>query len=87
MQEFVEMAQDSTGAQLRMSSRVMRRIASVPGTTFRLVCVTNQFFNDNTRQMAELNDVELIDQHGLSTLLTQHRVLMSELERLLSNRT
>lgn len=58
-----------------------------PGTQFKLLCITNQFFNDNTRRMADLNDVKLIDQYGLKTLLAEHRVVMRDLEQFLTTRT
>jgi Holliday junction resolvase len=57
-----------------------------PGTNFRLLCVTNQFFNEKTRRMAGINNVELIDQHSLKALLGEHRVVMQDLERFLSAR-
>ena len=50
---------------------------------FTKVSLTNQFFNDQAHEQAELNGVELIDQHGLAELLKQHPVTMMDLERLL----
>lgn len=57
-----------------------------PGTQFKLVCVTNQYFNDNTQRMAKLNNVELIDQSGLQALLDEHRVTFSEIEMQIADR-
>jgi len=57
-----------------------------PSTEFKLVCITNQFFNTKARHMADLNGVELIDQAGLKGLLEQHKVVMSDLEKLLATR-
>jgi Holliday junction resolvase len=57
-----------------------------PGTNFRLLCVTNQFFNEKARRMAELNDVGLIDQKGLKALLEEYRIVMQDLEKFLFGR-
>lgn len=52
-----------------------------PGTQFKLVCITNQFFNDNAQRMASLNGVTLVEQSGLKQLLEQYKVTMSDLDR------
>ena len=57
-----------------------------PGTDFKLVCITNQFFNAKARHMAGLNKVVLVDQAGLKALLEEHKVVMTDLERLLGSR-
>jgi Holliday junction resolvase len=43
-----------------------------PNVEFKKVGVTNQFFNAQAHEQAELNGVELIDQHGLGQLLDRH---------------
>lgn len=58
-----------------------------PGTQFKLLCVTNQFFNAKAHRMAQLTNVELIDQHGLKVLLEESRILMRDLERFLTDRS
>jgi Holliday junction resolvase len=54
-----------------------------PNIEFEKVGVTNQFFNAQAYEQAELNHVELIDQDGLAQLLDRHPVTMMDLERLL----
>ncbi|MGE0811003.1 MAG: SNF2-related protein [Immundisolibacter sp.] len=54
-----------------------------PNIQFKKVGVTNQFFNAQAHEQAALNDVELIDQHGLAQLLERHPVTMMDIERLL----
>lgn len=54
-----------------------------PNIEFKKVGVTNQFFNAQAHEQAGLNDVELVDQHGLGALLDRHPVTMMDLERLL----
>lgn len=54
-----------------------------PNVTFKKVGVTNQFFNAQAHEQAELNGVELIDQTTLGELLGRHHVSMTELERIL----
>lgn len=54
-----------------------------PSIQFKKVGVTNQFFNAQAHEQANLNDVELVDQNKLSELLRQHSVTMMDLERLL----
>ena len=51
------------------------------GTQFQLICITNQFFNENTHRMADLNGVKLIDQHGLKALLDESYITLSDLEK------
>jgi len=57
-----------------------------PGMQFTKVCVTNQFFNENTVRHANLNGVVLYDQNKLVQLLTSHHVTMLDVERLLYTR-
>ena len=57
-----------------------RRHASVD---FDKVCLTNQFFNHQAKENAELNSVELLDQTDLSGLLERHPVTMLEVEKML----
>lgn len=54
-----------------------------PNVTFKKVGLTNQFFNTQAHEQAELNDVLLIDQALLGDMLTKYPVTMLELERLL----
>ncbi len=54
-----------------------------PNVVFRKIGLTNQFFNSQACEQAELNNVELIDQAGLDSLIQQYPVTMLELERLL----
>ena len=54
-----------------------------PGVRFSRVCLTNQFFNDQARDNATLNGVELLDQPRLAEMLERHPVTMLELERVL----
>lgn len=54
-----------------------------PNVQFRKVGLTNQYFNRQAIEQAELNNVQLIDQLGLEDLLDRHPVTMLELERLL----
>ena len=54
-----------------------------PNVVFRKIGLTNQFFNNQAREQAELNNVELIDQVGLNSLIQQYPITMIELERML----
>jgi Holliday junction resolvase len=54
-----------------------------PGVTFDKVGLTNQYFNPGALAQADLNNVELIDRTRLAQLLSQYRVSMLEVERLL----
>lgn len=54
-----------------------------PAVEFEKVCLTNQFFNRQAHENAELNSVELLDQAHLGRLLEQHEVTMLEVERML----
>lgn len=54
-----------------------------PGVTFEKVCITNQFFNRQAQENAELNFVELLDQKHVAELLAKHAVSMLEVERML----
>jgi SNF2 family DNA or RNA helicase/Holliday junction resolvase len=54
-----------------------------PNVEFKKVGLSNQFFNAQAYEQADLNDVTLIDQTILSNLLRQYSVTMLELERLL----
>lgn len=56
-----------------------------PGVTFKKVVLTNQVFNSGAHEKASLNAVELLDQSHLAQLLTEYRVTMLEVERLLYN--
>lgn len=54
-----------------------------PNVVFRKIGLTNQFFNSQACEQAELNDVELIAQDGLDILLQKYPVTMLNLEKLL----
>jgi len=54
-----------------------------PNVTFKKVGLTNQFFNTQAWEQAELNCVELVDQTSLEALLKTYPVTMLELERVL----
>lgn len=54
-----------------------------PNVQFKKVGLTNQFFNGQAHEQAELNDVQLVEQMMLGKLLDRYPVTMLELERLL----
>ena len=54
-----------------------------PKVTFDLVCMTNQYFNQQARVNAELNGVELVEQPQLAQMLNETAVSMLEVERIL----
>jgi Holliday junction resolvase len=56
-----------------------------PNVRFNKVGVTNQFFNAQAAEHAELNGVKLIDQRGLGDLLEKHSITMMDVERFLFN--
>ncbi len=57
-----------------------------PGVAFTKVAVTNQFFNENAHLHAKLNNVRLVDQSVLATLLDKHRVVRGDIEAVLRSR-
>lgn len=57
--------------------------AQHPGIRFEKVCLTNQFFNDQAKRNAELNQVRLLEQGDLRALLEKHPVTMLEIEKML----
>jgi len=54
-----------------------------PNVEFKKVGLTNQFFNAQAYEQAELNNVLLVDQAMLSEMLTEYPTTMLELERLI----
>src|SRR5262249_55514969 len=52
-----------------------------PKVAFSKVCITNQFFNDQARENAKLNGVELLDQTHVAEMLGRDPVTMLEIER------
>jgi Restriction endonuclease len=54
-----------------------------PSITFRKVCITNQAFNPTAHMHAAKNEVVLLDQQKLITLLQDYPVTMTEVEQLL----
>lgn len=54
-----------------------------PDVTFDRVCMTNQYFDQQARVNAELNDVELVEQPQLAQMLSETAVSMLEVERIL----
>jgi hypothetical protein len=53
--------------------------AKHPGVTFERVCVANHFFGQQARDTAAVNNVRLIDRHGLGELLSEYPVYLAEL--------
>jgi SNF2 family DNA or RNA helicase len=56
-----------------------------PGVAFTKVAVTNQFFNQNARLHAGLNNVRLIDQTDLAKLLKEHLVMRGDIDALIKS--
>ncbi|MGB6114447.1 MAG: helicase-related protein, partial [Comamonas sp.] len=54
-----------------------------PAVDFSMACVTNQYFNQQAHENAELNQVELIEQPKLGVLLDRYEVTMTDVERVL----
>lgn len=54
-----------------------------PTVDFKKICITNQFFNRQAHENAELNSVNLLDQTHLAQLLEHYVVTMLEVERML----
>jgi len=54
-----------------------------PSVTFDRVCMTNQYFDQQARINAELNDVELVEQPQLAQMLDETPVSLLEVERIL----
>lgn len=54
-----------------------------PNVQFKKVGLTNQFFNAQAHEQAELNDVLLVDQTLLNEMLAKYPVTMLQIERLL----
>ena len=52
-----------------------------PGVEFTMVALTNQLFNENAREHAGLNDIQLIERPELAGLLGQCSLRVSEVER------
>jgi SNF2 family DNA or RNA helicase len=55
--------------------------AKHPGVKFKLVGLSNQFFNNHANQNAKLNNVELLDQSMLEKMLTEHTLGILEVEK------
>jgi HJR/Mrr/RecB family endonuclease/superfamily II DNA or RNA helicase len=54
-----------------------------PGVEFSKVGVTNQFFNAQAKELADLNEVRLLEQNDLATLLGSYPISLLEVERLI----
>ncbi|MEI7968365.1 MAG: SNF2-related protein [Betaproteobacteria bacterium] len=54
-----------------------------PNVKFKLVCVTNQYFDQQARMNAALNDVELIEQPQLEQMLTATAINLLDVEKML----
>jgi len=54
-----------------------------PGIDFEKVCLTNQFYNRQALENGALNDVEMLDQTHLASLLERHPVTLLEVEKVL----
>lgn len=57
-----------------------------PSTTFSLACFTNTEFNPYARDQARLNNVKLVEREDIATLLDQHPLRFSDVERFLHQR-
>ncbi len=55
--------------------------AKHPGVEFKLVGLTNQYFNNHAEQNAKLNNVVLVDQSELEVLLSRYLVGLLEVEK------
>ena len=53
------------------------------GIEFKLVGLSNRFFNNHAAQNAKLNNVELIDQVGHESLLANYSIGLLDVERAL----
>jgi HJR/Mrr/RecB family endonuclease len=51
------------------------------GIDFEKICITNQYFNDNTKRQAELNTVELYDQSRINEMLKLHKITFLDIHR------
>ncbi len=61
-------------------------IRQYPNVTFRKVCITTQYFNRGANEQARNNDVRLIDQTMLESLIAAHAITLTEVERMLFKR-
>jgi hypothetical protein len=52
-----------------------------PGVEFKLIGLSNQFFNNHALQNALLNKVDLVDQIELGSLLNRHEIGLLEVEK------
>jgi HJR/Mrr/RecB family endonuclease len=55
--------------------------AKHPGVEFKLIGLSNQFFNSHANQNAQLNRVNLIDQSELEVLLSKYSIQLAEVEK------
>ncbi len=55
--------------------------AKHPGVAFKLVGLSNQFFNSHALQNAQLNKVQLIDQTELEKLIARFPIGLLEVEK------
>lgn len=53
---------------------------SFPLTEFSKICFTNQYFNDNAKNLARVNSVTLYDQDDLTKMLNTHSVTSWEVQ-------
>lgn len=56
-----------------------------PGVRFKKIALTNRAFNSNAHNQAELLEVELINRNKLTSLLKEHRITISDIERFLTS--
>ena len=54
-----------------------------PNVSFKLVGMTNQYFNDHAQSNADLNNVELINKEELGCILESCHIRMSDIDSLL----
>jgi len=52
-----------------------------PGVQFKLLCITNQYFNSNAKEQAQMNNVQLIDRDNIKMFLTEHQIRRSDIDQ------
>ena len=52
-----------------------------PGVEFKLFCITNQHFNTNAKEQAQMNNVQLIDRDTIKKFLIEHQIRRSDIDK------
>jgi HJR/Mrr/RecB family endonuclease len=52
-----------------------------PGVEFKLFCITNQHFNSNAKEQAQMNNVQLIDRDNIKNFLTEYQIRRSDIDK------